>query len=87
MSNYAEVGNLRVDGALQALVQDEIAPGTGVDPAAFWKALEDIVTELGPRNAELLAKRDALQKQLDEWHGARRGQSVDVSEYRDFLTE
>ena len=36
MSEYVEVESLRIDKALQELVRDEIAPGTGVDPATFW---------------------------------------------------
>ena len=85
MSDYVEAGGLKIDKALHALVRDEIAPGTGVEPADFWASLAQIVAELGPENAALLAKRDALQKQLDEWHRARKGQVIDAAEYRKFL--
>ena len=87
MSGYVEVGGLRVDEALHALVQNEIAPGTGVEPADFWASLQKMVQTLGPGNAALLAKRDELQRQLDEWHRARKGQAIDSEEYRRFLTD
>jgi malate synthase len=87
MSEYVEAEKLRINKALHELVRDEIAPGTGVDPAAFWSSLEAIVRDLGPENAALLAKRDDLQTQLDDWHRERKGQVIDVAEYRKFLLD
>ncbi|GMQ76598.1 MAG: malate synthase G [Gammaproteobacteria bacterium] len=87
MSEYVEVGNLRIDKALHELMRDEIAPGTGVDPAAFWQSLDEIVRDLGPENAALLEKRDCLQKQLDNWHRERKGQVINTARYRKFLLD
>ena len=87
MSEYVEVGRLKVDEALHGLVRDEIAPGTGVDAAGFWQSLQRIVEELGPENTALLEKRDSLQKQLDAWHRERMGRDIDSAEYRKFLLE
>lgn len=87
MSEYVEAGNLKVDKGLHDLVRDEIAPGTGVDPAAFWSSLNAIVSDLGPENSALLEKRDDLQKQLDDWHRARKGKVIDAAEYRKFLLD
>jgi malate synthase len=87
MAEYVEAGDLRIDKALHALVGNEIAPETGVDPAAFWQSLGDIVRDLGPQNRALLDKRDGLQTQLDAWHRERRGQTIDISEYRQFLLD
>jgi malate synthase len=87
MANSVEIGGLIVDGELAALVRDEIAPGTGIDPESFWNALDDIVKDLGPKNRKLLEKRNALQKQIDDWCMARRGQPFKIDEYKSFLTE
>jgi malate synthase len=87
MGDRVEVGGLRVDRGLYDLVKDEIAPGTGVDIDAFWKALGRIVEDLGPKNRRLLERRDALQERIDAWHRARKGQKIDLKEYRAFLTE
>jgi malate synthase len=85
MANSVTIGGLSVNEELYRLVRDEIAPGTGVDPQAFWISLGQIVTDLGPTNRRLLAKRKELQKQIDEWCRTRRGQPFDVEEYRAFL--
>ena len=87
MSDRIEVGGLKVDAQLYNLVKDEIAPGTDVDPDAFWEALGSIVSDLGPRNQELLEKRDQLQAKIDAWYVERKGQPIDPEEYRSFLQE
>ncbi|WP_058556323.1 malate synthase G [Thiohalocapsa sp. ML1] len=87
MTDRIDVGGLQVATALHDLIRDEIAPGTGIEPAAFWAALADIVAELGPRTSALLARRDALQAQIDDWHRERRGQPIDTAAYRAFLTD
>jgi malate synthase len=68
-------------------VRDEIAPGTGVEPAQVWSLLDGVVRDLGPRNRALLEKRDALQATIDRWLGERRGRPIDPRESRAFLAE
>jgi malate synthase len=68
VAQYIEVGGLKVARELVALVHDEIAPGTGVKPDAFWASLAELVGELEPKNRQLLSKRDALQERIDAWH-------------------
>jgi malate synthase len=80
-----QFGGLRIDAGLHALVEREIAPGTGIDPSEVWRVLEELVAELGPANSALLAKRDRLQDELDGWWKARRGQPLDVAAERAFL--
>ncbi|MEJ2393472.1 MAG: malate synthase G [Candidatus Thiodiazotropha sp.] len=87
MTEYKTVGNLQVATILYDLVRDKIAPGTGIDPDAFWHSFEQIVTDLGPVNRQLLEKREALQRQIDNWHIARRGQPHDPIAYKEFLKE
>ena len=43
--------------------------------------------ELGPRNRELLEKRDRLQARIDDWLQAHRGQPYDIAASRRFLEE
>ncbi len=80
-----QAGGLEIDERLYALVRDEIAPGPGIQPAAFWGALGAIVKDLGPKNRALLARRDALQAEIDRWHAARKGQPLTRAEYAAFL--
>ena len=53
---------LRIDERLDHLVRDEIAPGTGIDPDAFWTSLAAIVRDLAPLNRTLLEQRNDLQQ-------------------------
>ena len=85
MSERVEIGGLGVARCLHDLIRDEIAPGTGVAPEAFWRSLADIVRDLGPKNRALLDHRDQLQARIDAWHAERAAQPVDPDEYRAFL--
>ncbi|MEE9145479.1 MAG: malate synthase G, partial [Candidatus Binatia bacterium] len=87
MANTVAVGGLKIDERLYHLIRIEIAPGTGVEADAFWTSLGQIVKDLAPKNKKLLEKRDTLQKKIDEWCRARKGQAIDKGDYRRFLTE
>ncbi len=87
MTQRIQQGGLQVAAVLHALLEEEIAPGTGVEPADFWAALEQIVTDFAPRNRALLAKRDSLQAQIDAWHRANPGPGYDRAAYKAFLQE
>jgi len=78
-------GELQIAAQLDAFVADQVAPGTGVSVDAFWAGFEACLKELGPVNRELLAVRERLQKQIDDWHLARKGQAIDEAEYKTFL--
>lgn len=80
-----KIGSLEVERSLYDLVNGEIAPDTGVDPAGFWQTLESLIRELGPKNRELLNKRDDLQGRIDEW--LRDGDSRSTAEQRKFLED
>ncbi|MDE2889414.1 MAG: malate synthase G [Gemmatimonadota bacterium] len=82
-----EIGGLRINEVLYSLVRDEIAPGTDVEPEAFWSALGEIVQDLGPGNRELLDMRDRIQEKMDSWYRERKGQRIDGEEYRAFLAD
>jgi len=87
MSEHLNIAGLQVDTALAAFVEHDVLGPLGKDPAQFWRNLADLLAEFAPRNRELLAKRESLQAQIDEWHEARRGQPDDPAEYLRFLEE
>jgi len=86
MSSRVEISGLSVDRDLYELIDTEVAPGTGVDSAAFWQAFADINQKLGPDNRRLLEVRDELQAKLDAWHKRHRG-SIDAAAYKAYLEE
>ena len=85
MNERVEIGGLGVARCLRDLVEDEIAPCTGVDAEAFWRSLADIVRDLGPKNRALLERRNELQARIDAWHAERAAQAIDPTGYRAFL--
>ncbi len=78
-------GRLQIAGALEAFIRTEVAPGTGVTPERFWSGFEDLLVDLEPRARALLATRDELQAQIDQWHRDRSHQPHDAEEYEAFL--
>ena len=77
--------NIKIHPAIYDLVENEIAPGTGVDTDSFWRALGAIVADLAPVNAALLEKRNALQRQIDRWHRDRPDAAFPNQAYENFL--
>ena len=87
LSDRVAVGGLQVASVLHAFVRDEALPGSGVDEAAFWAGVEAILGDFVPRNRELLARRDELQQQLDEWHEKNPGPVGDQAAYVQLLRD
>ncbi|MBE9557458.1 MAG: malate synthase G [Proteobacteria bacterium] len=87
MTERMKKGGLLVAAGLEKFIADRAAPGTGVDPDAFWAAFEAILSDLGPKNTALLRQRDELQAKIDDWHRARKGQPHDAAAYKAFLQE
>ena len=87
MTKRIQKGGLRIAVALYDLVTHEILPGTGVDPDHFWAALEEIISDLGPENRAVLAKRDDLQRQIDAWYGQHKSQPTEIEAYKQFLAD
>ncbi|WP_137124914.1 malate synthase G [Roseomonas sp. HF4] len=78
---------LVVAPVLKAFMEAEALPGTGVEPARFWDAMERILREMAPQNAALLKKRDDLQAKIDAWHRANPAKPIDLAAYTAFLRE
>ena len=85
MANYLDRGGLRVDTGLAQLIERELLPGLGLDAARFWTGFEALLDRLVPVNRALLARRDQLQRDIDAWHHARRGQPFDVAAHESHL--
>ncbi|AWD67693.1 malate synthase G [Priestia megaterium] len=84
MTNYKQVGNLKVAPVLYQFINEEALPGSGLSTEKFWSDFEALVTELTPVNKRLLEKRDQLQAQINAWH--QENPDGDFNEYKSFLT-
>ncbi len=87
MSMRVERFGLQVAAELAEFVETDALSGLGLEADQFWKGLSDAVDTLGPKNRALVAKREDLQRQIDEWHIARKGQAHDATAYEAFLRE
>ncbi|NNE82195.1 MAG: malate synthase G [Silicimonas sp.] len=86
-SGYVSRGDISVESSLSRFIEEEALPGTGVEKADFWIGLSDLIHQFGPRNRELLVKREDLQQRIDAWHIARNDQAHDAAAYKAFLTD
>jgi malate synthase len=85
MTSYLSRADLSVAAPIVEFAEASLAD-SGRDATAFWAGVSEIVHDLVPRNAALLARRDELQQQIDEFHRRNPGQP-DPAAYRAFLTE
>lgn len=77
--------SLQIADSLYELVNNTLIPGTGVSADHFWSEFESVLKEFAPRNQSLLAKREELQKQIDDFHVKNRGENWDQEAYKQFL--
>jgi malate synthase len=68
-------------------VNDELLPGTNIDPIKFWSGFDKAVHELTTINKKLLFIRDEMQKKIDKWHVDNKGKEFDTKAYENFLKE
>lgn len=87
MRATVSVDHLQVDQGLYEFVNNEVIPGTGVEPQRFWSGFAAMLRSLAPRNAALLRRRDELQAKIDAWHHQNPGPSFDPQKYQAFLRE
>jgi malate synthase len=78
---------IAVDPTLSRFIDEEVLPGLEIEASEFWRGVGALFRDFAPRNAALLAQRDTLQAQIDEWHRAQRGKPIDGSAYESFLRE
>ena len=87
MTARTSIYKLQVAATLYDFVDKQVLPGTGVSSVTFWKGFDALIQELAPKNNALLAERDRLQTELDQWHSAHPGPVTDMKAYQTFLTQ
>ena len=75
---------LQIAKPIYQLVNDQICPGTGIEPDQFWPAFAKIINHFAPINRQLLEKRETLQAQIDSWHHQHRD-DFNFADYKAFL--
>lgn len=80
------VSGLKVDQDLHDFIVNEALTGTGVDADAFFEGFSALIHDFAPKNRDLLARRDALQEQIDQWYRDH-GVPIDLAVYEAFLRD
>jgi malate synthase len=70
---------------LHDFVVGDVLPHTGIEPGRFWAGLSEVVARFAPINRRLVAKRDEIQKKIDDWHRSKKGRGFEAGEYQRFL--
>ncbi|MEM9529691.1 MAG: malate synthase G [Pseudomonadota bacterium] len=78
---------LRIHPRFQAFVEQELLPELDIDPPRYWQGVRQIIEDLTPENRSLLARRDALQSRIDQWHADHPAGAYEMSTYRSFLND
>ncbi len=80
-----DLGGIKVNQDLYEFVNNEVIPGTDIDPESFWQKFEKSVEYLAPINKSLLKIREEIQRKIDAWHLSKKGKPFDKTEYLNFL--
>jgi malate synthase len=87
MTRKLDHAGLMVDAELCHFIENHVLAPLGQDSAEFWQNFAGLLDNFVPRNRALLARRDELQTQIDDWHTERAGKPFDAAEYQVFLRE
>ena len=84
---YTKINNLSVSNELLSFVNNELLADTKISSEKFWLGFDKAAHELALKNKELIKTREDLQKKIDDWHIANKGNEINLEEYKKFLKE
>ena len=87
MTEYIDKYSLQVSKVFADFIEQEVLPDLPVEAESLWQGFSNLATDLVPVNRSLLAKRDVIQQQIDQWHRQQPGPIADMEAYQKFLTE
>jgi malate synthase len=83
--NVIDKNGLKINSVLFEFINNEVIPGTNINPEDFWNKFETAVHELSLKNKDLIEKRETIQKQIDVWHKKNADENLNKEEYINFL--
>ncbi|GAD03165.1 malate synthase G [Agarivorans albus] len=85
-SSYHQLEHYQVSNLLYQFINQDVLPNSGVEQDGFWSGLEAYLDHFITKNQDLLAKRDSLQSQIDQWH-QQHPAPIDAQVYQQFLQD
>lgn len=86
-NKYIGSQRLKIAEPLYNFINNHVLADIQIEANQFWSSLEQVIEDFSPENSRLLEKRDALQKQIDDWHKTHRDSAHDPDAYKTFLQE
>ena len=80
-----EKNGLKINSTFLEFINNEVIPGTKVNADEFWTKFSKVVHDLAPLKKKLIEKRENIQKKIDNWHKANKGEQFNKNEYINFL--
>jgi len=87
MNQRIAVANIQVDQELFDFIEHEVLPESNIASNEFWQSFSNLINELSPENKTLLATRDSMQLQIDQWHQQHQGDNFNFQSYKAFLKD
>jgi malate synthase len=87
MTTMTDRAGLKVAASLASFLEDRVIPGTGLPSERFWHGAADLFARFAPDNVALLAIRDRMQAQIDDWYADHADTPIDMTAYQSFLRE
>ncbi len=85
MSAFVDRAGLAVAELLACFVEERVLPGLDIAAEGFWRGTAEIFARFTPENRALLARRDALQAQIDLWCAEDPARAADPTAQEAFL--
>ena len=80
------VNQHKIHEDFMSFINGQVLAQTDLDVNEFWQGVVSLIKELSPQNEALLAKREWIQKQLDEYYQLN-GTDFDTQDYKRFLED
>lgn len=87
MTQRIALANLNIEQCLYDFINHEVLPELPIQANDFWHKFSNIIDSLVPQNIQLLATRNKLQTQIDNWHKDNNGDNFNFSQYKHFLSD
>ena len=85
MPEYIKINSIQVEQNFYNFINDEVLPGTSLDPTDFWYRSSSMLKNFDKPNKLLLQDRQRMQTLLDEWNDKNKGKNFQISKYKAFL--
>lgn len=87
MTKRISIANMQVAQNLYDFIESSVLPGTDINSDNFWSGFSALVDDLSPKNKSLLATRQHLQAEINQYHLSHQNEKFEFANYKNFLRE